>query len=195
MTGWDRKFGLQLISQCGSTYNCLSRSVPEIHSHVARTLSSQQSTTWKVHAKLQGYFLHVIVQLFIHIIHLHHLFLARTQAPFSKSSYGDDKCIHSPVYFTYLSTVYILFICFFDNLFIYLCIYLFSCSFLFLSKLHHLRLLLPIQTDVSARGGHFLRILRSASHQLLRLFGLAHNARARFFPQPENVGEHRNLRQ
>ena len=29
---------------CGSTYNCLSRSVPEIHWHVAGTLSNQQTT-------------------------------------------------------------------------------------------------------------------------------------------------------
>ena len=29
MTGWDRKkFDLQLITQCGSTYTCLSRSFP-----------------------------------------------------------------------------------------------------------------------------------------------------------------------
>ena len=42
-TGWDGKFGLQLLSQCGSTLNCLSRSVPEIHSHVAGTLSKQAS--------------------------------------------------------------------------------------------------------------------------------------------------------
>ena len=32
---------LQLPSQCGSTYNCLSRSVPEIHWHVAGTSSKQ----------------------------------------------------------------------------------------------------------------------------------------------------------
>ena len=31
VTGWDGKFDLQLLSQCGSTCNCLSRSVPEIH--------------------------------------------------------------------------------------------------------------------------------------------------------------------
>ena len=41
MTEWDGKFGLQLLFQCGSTYNCLSRSVPKIHSHVAGTLSNQ----------------------------------------------------------------------------------------------------------------------------------------------------------
>ena len=41
MTGWDGKFDLQLLSQCGSMYNCLSRSVPEIHWHVAGTLSKQ----------------------------------------------------------------------------------------------------------------------------------------------------------
>ena len=34
---------LQLLPQCGSTYTCLSRSVPEIHSHVAGTLSNQQA--------------------------------------------------------------------------------------------------------------------------------------------------------
>ena len=32
---------LQLVSQCGSTSHCLSRSIPEIHSHVAGTLSNQ----------------------------------------------------------------------------------------------------------------------------------------------------------
>ena len=36
-------FDLQLLSQCDSTSNCLSRSVPEIHSHVAWTLSNQPS--------------------------------------------------------------------------------------------------------------------------------------------------------
>ena len=41
VTGWDEKFGLQLLSQCGSTYNCLSRSVPEIHSCVPGTLNNQ----------------------------------------------------------------------------------------------------------------------------------------------------------
>ena len=45
-TGWSgvsilRLGNLQLISLCGSTYNCLSRSVPEIHKRVAVTLSSQ----------------------------------------------------------------------------------------------------------------------------------------------------------
>ena len=35
------KFDQQLLSQCGSTYNCLSRSVPEIHYHVAWALSSE----------------------------------------------------------------------------------------------------------------------------------------------------------
>ena len=28
---WDSNFDLLLLSQCGSTYNCLSRSVSEIH--------------------------------------------------------------------------------------------------------------------------------------------------------------------
>ena len=32
---------MQLLSQCGSTCNCLNKSVPEIHSHVAGTLSNQ----------------------------------------------------------------------------------------------------------------------------------------------------------
>ena len=31
VTGWDRKFDLQLLSQCGSTYTCRSRFVSEIH--------------------------------------------------------------------------------------------------------------------------------------------------------------------
>ena len=30
VTGWDSKFDLQHLSRCGSTYDCLSRSVPEI---------------------------------------------------------------------------------------------------------------------------------------------------------------------
>ena len=34
---------MQLLSECGSTYNCLSSSVPEIHSYVAGTLSNQQT--------------------------------------------------------------------------------------------------------------------------------------------------------
>ena len=37
-TGWDSTFDLQLLSQCGSMCNCVSRSVPEIHLHVARML-------------------------------------------------------------------------------------------------------------------------------------------------------------
>ena len=41
VTGRLGKLDLQLLSQCGSTSNCLSRSVPEIHSHVAETLSNQ----------------------------------------------------------------------------------------------------------------------------------------------------------
>ena len=43
MTGWGSKFDLQLLSQCGSTYYCLRRSIPEIHQIVAGTLSNQQS--------------------------------------------------------------------------------------------------------------------------------------------------------
>ena len=31
VTGWDGEFKLQLLSQCGSTYVCVSRSVSEIH--------------------------------------------------------------------------------------------------------------------------------------------------------------------
>ena len=38
---WVRKFDLQLLSQCGSRYSCLSRSVTEIHQHVAGTLINQ----------------------------------------------------------------------------------------------------------------------------------------------------------
>ena len=45
VTGRDSKFDLQLLSQCGSTYNDLSRFVPEIHQHVAETLSNQLTTT------------------------------------------------------------------------------------------------------------------------------------------------------
>ena len=51
LTGRDGKFDLQLLSQCGSTSNFLSRSVPEIHLHVAGTLSNQQTSSsrrsWK----------------------------------------------------------------------------------------------------------------------------------------------------
>ena len=43
VTGWDGKFDLQLLSQCGSMQNCLSRSIPEIHWHVDGTLSNQQT--------------------------------------------------------------------------------------------------------------------------------------------------------
>ena len=45
LTGWDSKFDLPRLSQCGSTYNCLSRSVPEIHWRVAGTLRDQKTTT------------------------------------------------------------------------------------------------------------------------------------------------------
>ena len=53
VTGWDKKFDLQLLSQCGSTCSCLSRSVLEIHSHVAGTLSKQ--ATSKQTATLKEY--------------------------------------------------------------------------------------------------------------------------------------------
>ena len=43
VAGWDGKFDPQLLSQCGSTLNCLRRSVPEVHSHAAGTLSDQQT--------------------------------------------------------------------------------------------------------------------------------------------------------
>ena len=38
---WLRYFDLQLLSQCGSTYNCQSRSVYEIHQDVSGALSKQ----------------------------------------------------------------------------------------------------------------------------------------------------------
>ena len=43
-TGWPgvsigRKYDLQLLSECGSTCNCLSRSAPDIYYHVAGTLN------------------------------------------------------------------------------------------------------------------------------------------------------------
>ena len=44
---WGTFPELQLLPQCGSSYNCLSRSVPEIQLHVAVRLSSQQSKTIK----------------------------------------------------------------------------------------------------------------------------------------------------
>ena len=53
VNGWDGKFGLQLLSQCGSTYNCLSRSVPEIHLHAAGTLSNQPTNKQFRHCLLQ----------------------------------------------------------------------------------------------------------------------------------------------
>ena len=42
VTGWERKFDMQLLSRWGSTFNCLRRSVPEIHMPVAETLSNNQ---------------------------------------------------------------------------------------------------------------------------------------------------------
>ena len=45
VTGWNRMFDLQLLRQCVSMYNRLSRSVHEIHYHVAGRLSHQQTTT------------------------------------------------------------------------------------------------------------------------------------------------------
>ena len=45
MTGRDRMFDLPLPSQCGSMYNCLSRSVPENDQHVAGMLSYEQTTS------------------------------------------------------------------------------------------------------------------------------------------------------
>ena len=43
VTRWDWKLDLQLLSQCGCMHSCLSRSIPEIHSHVAGTLTNQQT--------------------------------------------------------------------------------------------------------------------------------------------------------
>ena len=42
---WPGRVESLSLSQCGSTYICLNRSVPEIHSHVAGTLSNQQTIT------------------------------------------------------------------------------------------------------------------------------------------------------
>ena len=41
---WVKQFELLLPTQCGSTYNFLSRPVPEIHKHVAGKLSNQHTT-------------------------------------------------------------------------------------------------------------------------------------------------------
>ena len=38
-----RTESLQLLSKCGSMYNCLSRSIPEVHQHVAGTLNIEGS--------------------------------------------------------------------------------------------------------------------------------------------------------
>ena len=45
VTGSGRKFNLQFLSQCGSTYCRLSRSIWEIHLPVAGMLSNQQNKT------------------------------------------------------------------------------------------------------------------------------------------------------
>ena len=50
-----RKFNLQLLSQCGSTYNWLRRSVPEIHKHVSGMLSNQQTTQRLFHMSATCY--------------------------------------------------------------------------------------------------------------------------------------------
>ena len=44
VTCWDSKFDLQLLSQCGSTYTYLSKSIPEMHEHVALMISNHQAT-------------------------------------------------------------------------------------------------------------------------------------------------------
>ena len=48
---------LQLVSQCGSTYNCLSGSAPEIHSHVSGTSSNKQSINPKPFTEGAGWLL------------------------------------------------------------------------------------------------------------------------------------------
>ena len=45
VSGWDGKLDLQLLSQCGSMYNYLSISIPELHLHVAGTLTFSQRHT------------------------------------------------------------------------------------------------------------------------------------------------------
>ena len=48
---WERKLDLQLLSQCGSTYNCLSRPVSEMYIGMfAGTLSNNKKPT-KQHTK------------------------------------------------------------------------------------------------------------------------------------------------
>ena len=54
MTGRDGKFDVQLLSECGKTLNCLSRSVPETHQHVTWTLSSQQTIVSAVVVGVEG---------------------------------------------------------------------------------------------------------------------------------------------
>ena len=44
MIVWNGKFGLQILSLCGSAHNCLSRSVPGTHLHVAGLLCNQERT-------------------------------------------------------------------------------------------------------------------------------------------------------
>ena len=45
VTECDKKFDLQLLSQCGSTCTCPSRSVPYIHQLVAGDVKQPKSTT------------------------------------------------------------------------------------------------------------------------------------------------------
>ena len=42
VTGLHSKFDLQSLFQCGTTHNCLLRSVPDIYYHVPGKLSSQE---------------------------------------------------------------------------------------------------------------------------------------------------------
>ena len=43
VTRWDSLFGLLLLSQCGSTYNCSSRSVTKIHSACCKAVKEPQA--------------------------------------------------------------------------------------------------------------------------------------------------------
>ena len=48
---YDRRFDFKALTWCGCTYNCLSRSVPEIHFASASTLNDQETNKqMKIHS-------------------------------------------------------------------------------------------------------------------------------------------------
>ena len=111
-----RQFDRQLLSQCGSMYTSLSRSVPEIHKHVAGTLSR---SVLEIHKHVAGTLSRFVLEIHKHVagtlsrsfleIHKHvagtlskeiardcfsHIGLQQPQATLQQSNRQDNHDVH-----------------------------------------------------------------------------------------------------